>query len=520
MSAKTPTFGHECGVLFVFQLLPCSRCQRTFSVRSEVSDQALLKCPNCGNQFRLGDVLDAFYAPWEILENPGIAASATSTAPASGAAEPTASAASAETVAAHPAGLALEGASEHEDRGLSLDGPDLELADDEETGTGLSIDGADKGKPKTDWSEFKPITHEEFQRMKRADRSPIWSTLQVVLGGAAAIPVSLLLIWYVLDKDVAGAGPAVARYVPWIVPQKFRGQAATFEPAEPVAEPRRVPRRGESGFRKFDDVMPLDEKDDAGSPSAAKSDEQPAEGQETVVGTLTEKDEQSNATGNASDANQAQQPTVDAAPPAPADASQAADAPKPAEAPMADVFALLKRTKDKVDDWKEVSAADDSAKKDAAISLFEDLASLGAHFSSIPDTPGAPALARDKAQEIARAIKRQPDLAEVLQSADRAQLAGRLPRSKNGWVLVCTVGEFLDQDDSWRMMVADPSLLPLRLPTIEIPKSIAPQLTSGQRLLLLGTFVEPPGTDTTSAENSEDAAPGPEIFRASFSYGL
>ncbi|MGN6544834.1 MAG: hypothetical protein ACTHK7_07280 [Aureliella sp.] len=490
-----------------------------------MSDQALLKCPNCGNQFRLGDVLDAFYAPWEILENPGIAASAASAAPTSAAAEPTAAAAAAETAAAQPAGLALEGASEREDRGLSLDGPDLELADDEESGTGISIGGAGEGKPKTDWSEFKPITHEEFQRMKRADRSPIWSTLQVVLGGAAAIPVSLLLIWYVLDKDVAGAGPAVARYVPWIVPQKFRGQAATFEPAEPVAEPRRVPRRGESGFRKFDDVMPLDEKYDAGSSSAAKSDEQPTEGkktegQETVVGTLSEKDQQLNAAGNASDANQPEQPAVDAAPPAPADASQAADAPKPADAPMADVFALLKRTKDKVDDWKQVSAADDSAKKDAAISLFEDLASLGAHFSSIPDTPGAPALARDKAQEIARAIKRQPDLAEVLQSADRAQLDGRLPRSKNGWVLVCTVGEFLEQDDSWRMMVADPSLLPLRLPTIEIPKSIAPQLTSGQRLLLLGTFIAPPGTDTTSAENAQDAAPAPEVFRASFSYGL
>ncbi len=57
----------------MIQLLPCSNCQRTFSLRKDVSDQALLRCPNCGNQFRVGDLLDALYSPWQIVEDPGMA---------------------------------------------------------------------------------------------------------------------------------------------------------------------------------------------------------------------------------------------------------------------------------------------------------------------------------------------------------------------------------------------------------------------------------------------------------------
>lgn len=511
--------------VFVFQLLPCSRCQRTFSVRSEVSDQALLKCPNCGNQFRLGDLLEAFYAPWLILENPGVASAGAGATGSQGGVPAELSAATAstglsldgsgvESAPAQSAGLTTAAATtQPEEGGVSLDEPELELADQEESSTGLSLDSGDKDKPKTDWSQFKPITHEEFQRMKRADRSSIWSTLQVVLGGAAAIPVSLLLIWYVLDKDVAGAGPAVARYVPWIVPEKFRGSSLASEPAEPLAEPRRIPRRGESGFRNFDDVMPPADSDDEQPSESAEPNGAPADGAGAVVATLAQDDKESEAAGNSTSTSEAQLPNIDAAPPAPSSA---------VDAPMADVFALLQRTKKKVEDWKDVATAKDTVKREAAISLFEDLASLGAHFSSIPDTPGAPALARDKAQEIARAIKRQPGLTDVIHSAAKAQLNGNLPRSKNGWALVCTVGQILDQDVSWRIMVADSSLLPLDVPTIEIPKSVAPQLTSGQRLLLLGQFILPPSADDASAtaENTENAAPGPEIFRASFSYGL
>ncbi|MEZ6074545.1 MAG: hypothetical protein R3C09_02120 [Pirellulaceae bacterium] len=52
-------------------------------------------------------------------------------------------------------------------------------------------------------------------------RSPIWSVLQIVLGGMAAIPISLLLMWHLLGTDVGEAAPWVAQYVPWIVPEKF-----------------------------------------------------------------------------------------------------------------------------------------------------------------------------------------------------------------------------------------------------------------------------------------------------------
>lgn len=510
----------------MFQLLPCSRCQRTFSVRSEVSESALLKCPNCGNQFRLGELLDAFYAPWVILENPSVTSNS-GTPEDAAAAQLTADTSlgyavgdqSAARSATRPDAEPATGSGrELEESGLALAGPDLELAEEDED-AGISLDGASKEEPKTDWSQFKPITHEEFQRIKRADRSPIWSTLQVVLGGAAAIPVSLLLIWYVLDKDVAGAGPAVARYVPWVVPEKFRGLAHA-EPTEPdslSAEPRRMRRRGESGFRQFDDVLPATENGNPDSTDSAGPEGASGEQEGAVVGTLAETPDALD--GAASKPATSEPLSVD---PAPGESASASDP------PMADVFGLLKRTKEKVDQWPELATAEVAVKREAALSLYTDLASLGAHFSAIPDTPGAPALARDKAQEISRAIKRQPDLIKVIFDAAKAQLSGRLPRPENGWALVCTVGETLDQEDTWRVMVADAPLLPLDVPTIEVPKSVAPLLTSGQRLLLLGTFISAEtaradgadGPGTTSSENPENAAPGPEIFRASFSYGL
>ncbi|MDZ4848609.1 MAG: hypothetical protein SGI77_04895 [Pirellulaceae bacterium] len=46
--------------------------------------------------------------------------------------------------------------------------------------------------------------------------------IQIVLGGLLAVPLTQIIIWHVMDKDVPwGIGPYIADYVPWIVPEKF-----------------------------------------------------------------------------------------------------------------------------------------------------------------------------------------------------------------------------------------------------------------------------------------------------------
>lgn len=71
-------------------------------------------------------------------------------------------------------------------------------------------------------SSYAPRSHERRARKKRPRSSPVWSVLQIALGGMAAIPISLLLMWHLLGTDIGDAAPWVAQYAPWIVPAKFR----------------------------------------------------------------------------------------------------------------------------------------------------------------------------------------------------------------------------------------------------------------------------------------------------------
>ncbi len=60
---------------------------------------------------------------------------------------------------------------------------------------------------------------------KRPQESPLKMIGSVVGGGVAAVPIAILLMWYVLGKDPLKAGPAVAQFVPWIVPAEFSDES-------------------------------------------------------------------------------------------------------------------------------------------------------------------------------------------------------------------------------------------------------------------------------------------------------
>ncbi len=60
-------------------------------------------------------------------------------------------------------------------------------------------------------------------RRKPQEASAIRKIVPPVLGGLAAFPIATLIMWYGFGKDIGSTGPTVAQYVPWIVPQKLRG---------------------------------------------------------------------------------------------------------------------------------------------------------------------------------------------------------------------------------------------------------------------------------------------------------
>lgn len=65
-------------------------------------------------------------------------------------------------------------------------------------------------------------------RRAKPKGSPIKSVLSIIIGGMLAFPIAQLILWHLpgdLKRDF-GAGPVVAKYIPLIVPERFRGQSA------------------------------------------------------------------------------------------------------------------------------------------------------------------------------------------------------------------------------------------------------------------------------------------------------
>jgi hypothetical protein len=55
--------------------------------------------------------------------------------------------------------------------------------------------------------------------------SPLRRLLPPIFGGLTAIPIAIGILWYGFGKDIGNAGPTVARYIPWLVPEHLRGSA-------------------------------------------------------------------------------------------------------------------------------------------------------------------------------------------------------------------------------------------------------------------------------------------------------
>jgi hypothetical protein len=72
-------------------------------------------------------------------------------------------------------------------------------------------------------------------RPRQKPSSPIGKLLPPILGGLSAIPIALAILWYGFGRDLGNAGPTVARYVPWIVPEHLRGKGYRRPPMKPAA---------------------------------------------------------------------------------------------------------------------------------------------------------------------------------------------------------------------------------------------------------------------------------------------
>lgn len=477
----------ECRVI---QLLPCPVCHQPTLFPDGVSLQATLECPHCREQFVVGEMLNARYSTWLVVHDPAYLDGPQSTA----------------------AALAMDGseadsAAEDTTADYELSSAATAAGDDQDDSAPLQLQAASAAppKPKTDWSKFEPITHEQFERMKRKSRSPIWSLLQIVLGGVAAVPISLLLIWHVIGTDVAGAGPRVGRYAPWLVPEKFRPFDFRAEQSQAEPPPRTTvpPAPGASGFRNFDDVLVA-----------------PADPASPVVASLegTEADRSPSGTS-----------------------SQAAALGD--DLASSSVFDRIQHTKRDLELWEQAVGDESANLKELALPLYRGFVDVALAIAAQPADNPVMRVVSDEMASIARAVKERPQVQQVIRQGASywiKQQSNRLPFSL---AMIVEVESVAETEQGWRLkpLVAQRLTVggvPLE---IEVPSRLGRGLTAGNSYLLLGSVTAAKGgagpaplggtsltpdqstasaSQTASSLSELDGAPDRAYFLANYLYAL
>ncbi len=454
----------------MLQVLPCPQCGKQSLIPNSTSLESTIRCPHCEAQLVLGEVLLSQFSSWEVVEDP------------------------AEKLAYPPRKL---------DPGVVVPVP----ADNVEPQLSLAPfvaeeDTVSPPQPASLESITRSGSMSEYERRRRKQKSPIWSVIPVVLGGVAAFPIALLIIWHVLGRDIGGLGPKVAEYVPWIVPKRFHPFAAdngqNNRPAPGGRVGRVAPERGASGFRQFDDIMlepkKAPEMDGSGDLSAASVKEMSA-GQASDSTTDSNAGSKSLESSSQSDANPK---TVPRAPVTDNDSVQSDSA--ISSSPGADLFSQIKASRRLVDDLAKslASGGPDSVK--LARESFEKMSALAQSFGAIDKQSPVWRTIKDQAGPLARQVTQNEKIANAMTKL--ASIAASEVKSKANssgedslWLptaLEVTTAELVDS--VWLITgkhAFDKSTI------VEIPRSLATQVTSGQKLWVLGALKFASGENTT-----------------------
>ena len=181
----------------------CPHCGDSITVPSRARTTSRVRCPLCTAEFTLEEMLAKLPPLVELLDEPEehfiSAGSATGHAAVGG----------------------------HTDGNVATLAPGAADAEVGELGLAAAEERAEKpayafdGGATADTTTRKPIS--ATPRPKKKGKNPAIEGLKIMLGGAAAIPVALAIFWYGVGTDPFEAGPTVAKYAPWAVPQKFHG---------------------------------------------------------------------------------------------------------------------------------------------------------------------------------------------------------------------------------------------------------------------------------------------------------
>ena len=429
----------------MIQSLPCPGCHRTLVLAADVSLQAVLRCRHCSHQFVLGEMVAAEMGFWEVVDDPN-------------APEPKA------------VGRA-DDAGDHD----ANDGAELELAESEEYVSPQLLMKKQGEKKNVDWSKFEPITHEQYERMRRKGKSPIWSMISVLLGGLASIPIATLLIWHVLGKDPLRMGPVVGRYAPWIVPTQFQPFESDFEADNRQPAPRPAPRAGASGFRRFDGEMNA-------SPTESPSDSKAPAASETLEINTTAESRPFQIRDR-----RAPRPML-----APSDSSAEAqpidettsESPVATEIPVNDVFTIINQVEKDLEAWNE-RGEDREMHKKLALQIYSNLATLALAIDRIPSGSPVRRLVRTELQSVGLTITQHSDIQQLIQAGSRFWLTSHRDEPL-GLAVVIEVDEVSEVENGWQVRAV--AAVGEEAIPIAVPKELIVLLSPGQKLFIIGSL--------------------------------
>ncbi|QDU31415.1 hypothetical protein ETAA8_65720 [Anatilimnocola aggregata] len=192
-------------------IVACPRCRDEVTLPAKVSPQARVRCPLCRDEYILSEAL-AKMPPTLIVLDPG-----------PGLDEPTYGS------------------------GTAYDEPEYKVAGD--TAPGGMFDTTPPGEGA---AAAAPRPLKGTTRPKKKSGSPVGQVIQVVMGGVGAIVLFHALAWYTPLGlgDPLEAGPLVAKYIPAIVPEKYRGTKKT-KPTDDSAD-----TNGSNNIKKFAPPVP------------------------------------------------------------------------------------------------------------------------------------------------------------------------------------------------------------------------------------------------------------------------
>jgi len=182
-------------------IVACPKCADSVVLPLRASQRATVRCPLCQAEFPLAAVLDKMPPELIVVDDPDAVAAMPSTG----------------------ATAAASGA--------------IPLFVEPESNSGgfapLSIETAAPGAPATTAARRR----RPAAAAKRKPKNPVAEGVKIVLGGVAGLVIAQVILWWIGSAkewpskraDISGLAPKIARFAPWVVPERYRGRKPSSE---------------------------------------------------------------------------------------------------------------------------------------------------------------------------------------------------------------------------------------------------------------------------------------------------